>query len=214
MVHKTILNCGAEFKKIVLAEGVGGGRPKGVCLFEPYHLFFFVGVPACCELRAPYPDMNFGGAPLLLGWQEIFSFQLHLNNKGGAMGIDERRVIASYQWINEAQMARIHLECHGVVAEVVDSEIAAANPLYANAVGGIKLTVPAQDAPEAEKILKEYEKQNAENHKAWCPECESENVKTIEVHRVLKFLSVMTFGLAALVMAKSFRCGDCGYKWR
>ncbi|MDR0308265.1 MAG: hypothetical protein LBI42_15735 [Chitinispirillales bacterium] len=61
--------------------------------------------------------------------------------------------IAAFNWINEAEMARIFLENNDIEVEIVDSQIVAANPLLANAVGGIKLTVDKLHAEKAIGLL-------------------------------------------------------------
>jgi len=122
--------------------------------------------------------------------------------------------VAKYSWLNDAQLARIELKREGIESEIFDSEIAAANPLLGNAVGGIKLTVDEKDAIRAGEILQAYEQRIAKKHNTWCPNCESENVSKWEMSPLLKFISICSLGLIAVVVAKSFTCKDCGYSWR
>ncbi|WP_223908677.1 putative signal transducing protein [Geobacter sp. AOG1] len=53
----------------------------------------------------------------------------------------------------EAEMAKADLEACGIPAFVLDQFTIGANPLYSNALGGIKLQVPASFAEEAHKII-------------------------------------------------------------
>jgi hypothetical protein len=53
----------------------------------------------------------------------------------------------------EAGMAKSELEACGVPAFVADEFTIGANPLYSNALGGIKVQVPASYAEEAREIL-------------------------------------------------------------
>lgn len=68
--------------------------------------------------------------------------------------MDEKLVtIAVFVAPYEAEMAKGDLEACGIPAFVVDQFTIGANPLYSNALGGIKLQVPASYAEEAHKII-------------------------------------------------------------
>jgi ascorbate-specific PTS system EIIC-type component UlaA len=54
---------------------------------------------------------------------------------------------------HEAGMAKGELEACGIPAFVADEFAIGANPLYSNALGGIKVQVPAQFVEEARQIL-------------------------------------------------------------
>jgi hypothetical protein len=53
----------------------------------------------------------------------------------------------------EAGMAKSELEAFGIPAFVADEFTIGANPLYSNALGGIKVQVPASCAQNARNIL-------------------------------------------------------------
>jgi hypothetical protein len=53
----------------------------------------------------------------------------------------------------EAEMAKGELEANGIPAFVLDQFTIGANPLYSNALGGIKLQVPASYAEDAQGII-------------------------------------------------------------
>lgn len=126
----------------------------------------------------------------------------------------QRIVIATFDWLNEAELARIFLENNDIDVEIADSNITAAYPLLGNALGGIKLSVNELQAEKAVELLTEYDKEINANHKLWCPKCDSEDIKKMELHGVLKFLAVITVGLAAIVLSKSFKCNSCNHAWR
>jgi hypothetical protein len=63
--------------------------------------------------------------------------------------------IATFMWRHEAELAKAHLEAADIEAALADEGIVAANPLLANAVGGIKLNVPRAEADRAEQVLAE-----------------------------------------------------------
>lgn len=60
---------------------------------------------------------------------------------------------ATYWQPMDAQMARIRLESEGIACMLLDENLVAMQWLYANAVGGIKLQVPAGELTRARKAL-------------------------------------------------------------
>jgi hypothetical protein len=66
--------------------------------------------------------------------------------------------IATYMNLHEAELAKAHLEGAGIEAEIADEGIVGANPLLANAVGGVKLQVSEDRAEDAEAALDEMDK--------------------------------------------------------
>ncbi len=122
--------------------------------------------------------------------------------------------IASYFWINDAEMARIELEAMGIEAEIEDSEIAAANPFLSNATGGIKLKVKKKDIVAASEILRNIEKENKENYRASCPKCESTEITEKRMPAWGLLLSVITLGFFFVAAYRPYHCNSCGFRWR
>ena len=63
------------------------------------------------------------------------------------------RVVATYSTPAEAHVALSRLESAGIQAAVRDEFTVTFNWLYSDAVGGVKLEVPDDDAPDAREIL-------------------------------------------------------------
>ena len=61
--------------------------------------------------------------------------------------------VAVFQSPYEAGMAKGELEAYGIPSFVLDEFTIGANPLYSNALGGIKLQVTASFAEEAQRII-------------------------------------------------------------
>ena len=75
--------------------------------------------------------------------------------------MDEELVtIATSFDLVEAEMLRNQLEAQGFEVYLADENIIGVMNLLANAVGGIKIKVPATEAAEAEKFVEEF--RNAE----------------------------------------------------
>ena len=61
--------------------------------------------------------------------------------------------LRSYWSPDEANLAKLHLESHGIPVELDNASFVATAWLDANAVGGVKLLVKNTDAEQAEQIL-------------------------------------------------------------
>jgi hypothetical protein len=94
----------------------------------------------------------------------------------------------------EAGMARSELESFGIPVFVADEFTIGANHFYSNALGGVKVNVPASYAEEARQILSvEVPNEDRENSK---PE------DTINTHKEMaKSFVWLYFGLAAISIA-------------
>jgi hypothetical protein len=68
--------------------------------------------------------------------------------------------IRSYWSPDQANLAKLHLESYGIPVELEGATMVATAWLDANAVGGVKLLVSAQDADRATEILDSHEPHN------------------------------------------------------
>ena len=62
-------------------------------------------------------------------------------------------VVATFSLPTEAEMARELLEQNGIEAILRDAGFLGVHPWLSNAVGGVKLVVPAEDARRARELL-------------------------------------------------------------
>jgi Putative prokaryotic signal transducing protein len=62
-------------------------------------------------------------------------------------------VVATFPLPTEAEMARELLERNGIEAILRDAGFLGVHPWLSNAVGGVKVVVPAEDARRAREIL-------------------------------------------------------------
>ncbi len=73
------------------------------------------------------------------------------------MNDDEPATVAHYPFRTAAEAARLRLEAEGIPAFLSDTEVLDMNWLLGNALGWIKLQVPAADAERAAEILRPVE---------------------------------------------------------
>ncbi len=65
--------------------------------------------------------------------------------------------IHSCRSLQDFDMKRMFLESHGVTVLPDSESTVSAHPLYANAIGGIRIKVDRNDAERAQQLLREYE---------------------------------------------------------
>lgn len=61
--------------------------------------------------------------------------------------------VATFFTVDLAQMAKTHLEGSGIPAFIPDEQTVSVQPLYASAIGGVRLMVAEEDAGRAREIL-------------------------------------------------------------
>ncbi|MDD2540625.1 MAG: DUF2007 domain-containing protein [Desulfuromonadaceae bacterium] len=123
--------------------------------------------------------------------------------------------IGRYSTPYEAHMVKSRLESEGIPAFIADEYTIGINWLYSNALGGVKVRVPAPLASEALQILApEIEPSATYNVEAEaCPECGSKNTEDF-LDKRNSFLTWMLFGLPLLLPREKRRCKECGHCWR
>lgn len=134
-------------------------------------------------------------------------------------------VVRTFSQPHEAHLACSALHAAGIQATLADDHIVAANWLYSNAVGGVKVLVPVEDVAAAQAVLAIPAEVDAGAAAAGsgtapvakvatCPRCGSHNVKTVTPGRRLLFLSWLLVGIPVLPVLRRIKCGDCGHQFR
>jgi Putative prokaryotic signal transducing protein len=126
----------------------------------------------------------------------------------------------------EAHLARARLEEAGLDCIVADQNISLIQPMYRNAVGGIKLLVRQSDraaarevllsAAEEQGLIPADDEQGAdlESDSRSCPECESHFVLQVGIPTLLAVLGVLMLGIPFMFLRPKWRCSSCGHEWR
>ena len=132
-------------------------------------------------------------------------------------------VVARFVTIGEAECARSALNAAGIDAALADDQIITVNWLYSNALGGVKLLVPQNDAEAATSVLAEEASPHVpepepdlsgtvvpivsgEDRTSFddvgvsnrCPRCGSENLVRVPRLRLFVFLSVIAVGIGTV----------------
>lgn len=91
---------------------------------------------------------------------------------------EQFQLLRRFQYSSEAIIYQGKLESQGIEVFLRDNHIVDTNPLYSNAVGGIKLYVRNEDLARANEILGEVSLYSVDdNHQPIkCPKCNSQAI--------------------------------------
>jgi hypothetical protein len=117
-----------------------------------------------------------------------------------------------------AEIIRARLEANGISCFIADGNTIGANPLYNQALGGIKLKVFEHDIEKCREILAQPEEITVENSitdeaETTCPYCNSANVR---YGAATETKSTVLHTLTALLLStypipkKAWHCFSCG----
>lgn len=118
----------------------------------------------------------------------------------------------------DATTIQVELGSCGIDSELDGEFTVAANPLLSNAIGGIKILVPFNDAERAKSILTANSQAKVEEEAIrakTCPKCENENGKPVRRPNWAGILAVITLGAFSVFYPwPKYRCPDCNHKWK
>jgi len=135
------------------------------------------------------------------------------------------KLIGRYQYSSEAIIFKGKLESEGIEVFMCDNYMVEANPLYSNAVGGVKLFVKNEDFAKAKDILSQVSQYLLdENDKLLkCPNCNAEKIDMVTSIKDSKslfafvfslFLAVLFYvGLLSFYSKYSYRCRKCNFEF-
>jgi Zn finger protein HypA/HybF involved in hydrogenase expression len=123
--------------------------------------------------------------------------------------------VNAYNNYVEAHIAKGVLEEQGIACWLKDENTVTIDPILTNAVGGIKVMVPKEEAQRAWDILQALKKEKQLD--VVCPKCGSHNIELVSTPRkAINWLSaISTFFLGDYAMAidKVNHCFDCKHEF-
>jgi rubredoxin len=127
------------------------------------------------------------------------------------------QLLRRFQYSSEAIIYQGKLESQGVDVFLRDNNTVDSNPLYSNAVGGVKLFVKTEDFKKANEILGEVSLYSVDDDHQLikCPKCGAEQIEMETAVTGIKTLFTVFFlGLAALLFEKhKYKCQNCKYEF-
>jgi predicted RNA-binding Zn-ribbon protein involved in translation (DUF1610 family) len=129
-------------------------------------------------------------------------------------------LIGRYQYTSEALIYKGKLESEGINVFIRDNAVIDANPLYSNAMGGVKLYVKNEDLSNAQEVLSQISKVSLDdnNQPIKCPNCKAEQIAMFTSIRDLK--SLISFMFSTLLLGIPFRtkhkykCEKCKFEFK
>ena len=132
---------------------------------------------------------------------------------------EQFQIVGRYQYSSEALIFKGKLESEGIEVYIRDNNIVDSNPLYSNAVGGIKLFVKSEDFEKAQLVLSDVSQYslNENNQLIKCPKCNAEQVEMVT--SIKDFRSFLAFLFSVLVVYMPFyskhkyKCQSCKFEF-
>jgi hypothetical protein len=129
--------------------------------------------------------------------------------------------IASFSQPMDAHLARTKLESEGIVCIVGDEHLVRVDWLLSNAVGGVKLKVPAWEADRAREALRPQprlvvvaEDGETPDGELICPRCRSYDVYYRHFSQRVAGVFILLFGFLIPWRSRRWTCKQCGYEWK
>ena len=130
------------------------------------------------------------------------------------------KLIGRYQYSSEAIIYKGKLESEGIEVFIRDNNFVDTNPLYSNAVGGIKLFVKNEDFTNAQKILSEISQYSLDenNELIKCPKCGVEKIEMVttinDIKSLVTFLFSIMLSLIPFYINHKYKCQSCNFQFK
>ena len=129
------------------------------------------------------------------------------------------KLVRSYQYSTEAQIFCGKLESEGIEVYLRDMNTVDSNPIWSNAVGGVKLFVKSEDLEKANRILSEISQFSVNEHNELikCPNCGAEEIEMVTSIKDTKSLLAFVFSLLFVLMPfyskHRYKCNKCKFEF-
>lgn len=121
-------------------------------------------------------------------------------------------LLQSFDNYIDAHIVLGRLEDQGINCWLKDENIVTINPIYNNAIGGIKLMVPKDQMQEASELLHHF--QHEKKNKLACPRCSSHDIELVASRKPLNLLGAIvtwftgSYALSTDTVWHCFRCHE------
>lgn len=128
-------------------------------------------------------------------------------------------LVKTFPYSAEAFICKGRLESEGIAVYLHDNVTIDANPLYSQAIGGVKLFVAKDDAGKAREILESINEFSVDDNgnSLACPNCGASQVEMMTSLKgkksLLSFLPALLFAVFPFVKYR-YRCRNCGFEFR
>lgn len=129
-------------------------------------------------------------------------------------------LLTEFQYSSEALIVKGKLESEGIEVFLRDQFTVDANPVWSNAVGGVKLYVSTVDFARAKSVLDGIGKFSVDDqgHAITCPECAATKVELVTTVKDRKsfwsfVFSILLFGILPFYVKYTYRCLACHFEF-
>lgn len=128
-------------------------------------------------------------------------------------------LLRRFQYSSEAIIYQGKLESQGIEVFLRDINIVESNPLYSNAVGGIKLFVKTEDVSKASEILNEVSlfSVDDDNNLIKCPKCGAEQTDMVTSIKDWKsffaFIFAWILTIFPIYSKYKYHCQNCKHEF-
>ena len=132
---------------------------------------------------------------------------------------EQFQIVGRYQYSSEALIFKGKLESEGIEVYIRDNNIVDSNPLYSNAVGGIKLFVKSEDFKKAQLVLSDVSPYslNENNQLIKCPKCNAEQVEMVTSIKDIRSFLAFLFSVLVVYMPfyskHKYKCQSCKFEF-
>lgn len=127
--------------------------------------------------------------------------------------------IAAFQYSSEAIIIKGKLESEGIDVFIRDNNTIDSNPIYSNAIGGVKLFVRTEDFFKATDILSKISQYSLDDNQKLikCPKCGSEQIDMVtsikDLKSFLAFLFSVFFIAIPFYSRHKYKCYNCKFEF-
>ena len=128
-------------------------------------------------------------------------------------------LVGVYKYSSEAIIFKGKLESEGIEVFMKDNYTIEANPLYSNAVGGVKLLVSKKDYTKAMKIISQVSEYSLDDASQLmkCPNCGAEQIDLVTSIKDLKSLFAFVFSMFLVLLPfytkHKYKCEKCKFEF-
>jgi predicted RNA-binding Zn-ribbon protein involved in translation (DUF1610 family) len=132
---------------------------------------------------------------------------------------EQFQLLRRFQYSSEAIIYQGKLESQGIKVFIRDNHMVDTNPLYSNAVGGVKLYVRSEDVDRATQILQEISMYSVDdqNKLIKCPNCGAEQAEMVTSIGSIKMLIAYAISVLLVLLPFStrhkYKCSNCKYEF-
>jgi hypothetical protein len=138
------------------------------------------------------------------------------SDESGRTALRALAVVRTHTGLPEAMVDWSALQAAGIDASLADDNLVSANWLYSNAIGGVKVMVPAGRVEEALAVLGttavivSVEPENPGVGEDVCAQCGGTEFDLLEHGKRMTAVTWLTLGLPLVPVRRSRRCRACG----